>query len=89
MLSGRSSLRDVESSVYDSASSKYISENYRRAVGASYVLTMGVSGIVLVALASSLRDLGSALDKSSVAVSAYEDEVLRSIIFSEQMNIPW
>lgn len=70
MLSGRSSLRDVESSgVFDSTSSKYTSENYRRAVGASYVLTMGVSGIVLVALASSLRDMAIALDTSSVAVS--------------------
>lgn len=70
MLSGRSSLRDVESSgVYDSASSKYTSENYRRAVGASYVLTMGVSGIVLVALASSLRDLAILLEKTSVEVS--------------------
>lgn len=65
-------LRDVESSVYDSVDgSKYISENYRRAVGASYVLTMGVSGIVLVALASSLRDLAMALDKTSVQVGLY------------------
>lgn len=73
MLSaGRTSLRDVQSSgVFDSTSSKYTSENYRRAVGASYVLTMGVSGIVLVALASSLMDLAIALDKTSVAVSGY------------------
>eukprot|EP00752_Nemacystus_decipiens_P010276 g9158.t1 len=71
MHSGRSSLRDVESTgVYDSSSSKYTSENYRRAVGASYVLTMGVSGIVLVALASSLRDIASALDTSSVAIGS-------------------
>lgn len=71
MLSaGRGSLRDVESTgVFDSSSSKYTSENYRRAVGASYVLTMGVSGIVLVALASSLRDMAIALDTTSVAVS--------------------
>lgn len=69
-----SSLEDVDSKMYDSvdssmSTSKYTSENYRRAVGASYVLTMGVSGIVLVALASSLRDLASALDKTSVEVS--------------------
>lgn len=73
--SGRGSLRDVESSsVYDSTSSKYTSENYRRAVGASYVLTMGVSGVVLVALASSLMDLGNALETTSVAVSGSNEE---------------
>ncbi|CAN0248215.1 unnamed protein product [Ectocarpus sp. 4 AP-2014] len=68
------SLEDVDSKMYDSvdssmSTSKYTSENYRRAVGASYVLTMGVSGVVLVALASSLRDLALALDKTSVEVS--------------------
>lgn len=81
VLSGRSSLRDVESStIFDSTSSKYTSENYRRAVGASYVLTMGVSGVVLVALASSLRDLAIALDKSSVAVS-HNPARLRSFVW--------
>lgn len=73
MLSaGSSSLRDVESvmasGIFDSVGSKYTSENYRRAVGASYVLTMSVSGIVLVALASSLSDLAHAMDKTSVQV---------------------
>lgn len=74
---GITSLRDVESTmsstrpgggVFDSVGSRYTSENYRRAVGASYVLTMGFSGIVLVALASSLRDLANDIDKTSVQV---------------------
>lgn len=74
---GDNSLRDVESTMsstrpgggmFDSVGSRYTSENYRRAVGASYVLTMGISGIVLVALASSLKDLATALDKTSVQV---------------------
>ncbi|CAM9594628.1 unnamed protein product [Pylaiella littoralis] len=77
---GSSSLRDVESimsspsrpgsGIFDSMGSRYTSENYRRAVGASYVLTMGISGIVLVALASSLRDLAISLDKTSVQIGA-------------------
>lgn len=74
-LAGSSVRRDVENrsqDIYDSVDSaggsKYTSENYRRAVGASYVLTMGVSGIVLVALASSLKDLADAIDKTSVEV---------------------
>lgn len=75
------SLEDVDSKMYDSvdssmSTSKYTSENYRRAVGASYVLTMGVSGIVLVALASSLRDLASAIDKTSVEVSGNDLSVM-------------
>ncbi|CAN0410035.1 unnamed protein product, partial [Laminaria digitata] len=63
------SLRDVEmpdENVFDSNSSKYISQNYRRAAGAAYVLSMGVCGIVLVALASSLKSLAIEVDKTSI-----------------------
>lgn len=67
------SLRDVErpdENVFDSNSSKYISQNYRRAAGAAYVLSMGVCGIVLVALASSLKGLAVEVDKTSIQVSS-------------------
>lgn len=73
-LSARSSsLRDVERPddivVFDGNNSKYMSQNYRRAAGASYVLAMGVCGIVLVALASSLKDLAKQVDKTSIQAS--------------------
>ena len=67
------SLRDVEGpddGVFDSNSSKYISQNYRRAAGAAYVLSMGVCGIVLVALASSLKSLAIDVDKTSIQASS-------------------
>lgn len=71
-LSSRS-IRDVERtdgiSVFDSTSSKYMSQSYRHAAGASYVLAMGVCGIVLVALSSSLKDLAKQVDKESTEVS--------------------
>lgn len=67
------SIRDVERtdgiSVFDSTSSKYMSQSYRHAAGASYVLAMGVCGIVLVALSSSLKDLAKQVDKDSIEVS--------------------
>lgn len=66
------SIRDVERSdaisAFDSTSSKYISQSYRHAAGASYVLAMGVCGIVLVALSSSLKDLAHQVDKESIEV---------------------
>lgn len=68
------SLRDVEmpdENVFDSNSSKYISQNYRRAAGAAYVLSMGVCGIVLVALASSLKSLAIEVDKTSIQARHY------------------
>lgn len=42
--------------------------NYRRAAGASYVLAVGVCGIVLIALASSLMDLAELVNRSSIEV---------------------
>lgn len=42
--------------------------NYRRAAGASYVLAVGVCGIVLIALASSLKDLAELVGRSSIEV---------------------
>lgn len=62
-------LDSIESSVFDSTSSKYMSQNYRRAAGASYVLAMGVCGIVLVALSSSLKDLAEQVDRTSIEAS--------------------
>lgn len=67
-----SSLRDVErpdENVFDSNNSKYISQNYRRAAGAAYVLAMGVCGIVLVALASSLKSLAVEVERTSIEAS--------------------
>lgn len=48
---------------------KYLSRtSYRRAAGAGYVLAMGVCGIVLIALASSLKDIAKLLDRTSIEV---------------------
>lgn len=77
------SLRDVErpdDGVFDSNSSKYISQNYRRAAGATYVLSMGVCGIVLVALASSLKGFAIEVDKTSIQASSKpEYDVIRNV----------
>lgn len=72
----RSSIDDVErppdeASFQRGGSSKYVSQNYRRAAGATYVLAMGVCGIVLVALASSLKDLAKQMGKTSIEVRVF------------------
>lgn len=51
-----------------SEGAKYSSANYRIAAGASYVMAMGLCGIVLVALGSSLKDLAAQVDRSSIEV---------------------
>lgn len=62
---------DSMSSVHSENSMlKYVSRNsYRRAAGSSYVLAMAVSGLVLIALASSLEDLAKMVHRSSIEVS--------------------
>lgn len=65
-VSDHSDVERPDLSAFDSSTSKYLSQNYRHAVGASYVLATGVCGIVLVALSSSLKDLASEVDKTSV-----------------------
>ena len=54
--------------VFDSGNSKYLSESYRLAAGAGYVLATGVCGIVLVAISSSLQDLAREIGTSSLKV---------------------
>lgn len=52
-----------------SSGKKYVSRSsYRRAAGASYVLAMGVCGIVLIALGSSLKDLALLVNRTSIEV---------------------
>lgn len=61
----------IEDGNFDSVHSddgKRASANYRRAAGASYVIAMGVCGIVLVALLSSLADLAEQLGRTSIQV---------------------
>lgn len=63
----------ADGSVRDSVHSdgaKYSSANYRRAAGASYVVAVGMCGIVLVALMSSFKDLAKQVDRTSIEVSA-------------------
>lgn len=68
-----SDLVTAESSSLDSVHSdggKHSSANYRRAAGASYVVAVGMCGIVLVALMSSFKDLAKQVDRTSIEVSA-------------------
>lgn len=68
-----SDIMTAEGSILDSVHSdsvKYSSANYRRAAGASYVVAVGMCGIVLVALMSSFDDLAKQVDRTSIEVSA-------------------
>lgn len=72
----------MDGSTLDSVHSdggKYSSANYRRAAGASYVVAVGVCGIVLVALVSSLKDLAKQLDTTSIRVSAKVFSIMRPL----------